>query len=785
MYEENSMQKGGGGDMNGIHIGLKSAEAEDSTRHPVTEYVFLAAGVFGFLLFFQSIEGITFSSWAVYPLAAVMCGIAWILSCRRRKAFFLFASACIAVCIVAVFRMEDVFRRQIGYIINCVTEGSAAETIPVTETALLAAMLLVLFIVLSEILLKSHEVLFVLIMLLILASPVMGIKAGFGAILLLALFLFTFGVIQEDLPFGVKEKSEAIKKGHLQARSGTIVGVILLGLIPVIVPVLLVCSEGAYHCVYTIEGQVHISFRQLLGRAAEPVTGGRISRGNNYPTGTVHLRLEASEKPGETLYLRGFSGGEYVGGGWRSADDDILLTDIMIQQSWEDMADVMDTRFKGMYFIMNANMQTEHPPHAISLKLWHSGGEYNNMYVPYYSQRSRIYYHEQLEDIWHDYGFGNTREGYLYQYYEQSDMNIDWDNVATTFWFERDWFMEMQEAYMKEIQTVYTRVPTGILPRLTEMCRAHPMEGLDEITSFILHTLDSNAVYTLTPGWAPQNEDIVEYFLFKGGRGYCEHFAAAATLMYRLYGIPARYAAGYMVLPEDFTEQEQGVWTASVTDEDAHAWPEIFLADYGWTPVEVTLAGGGEISAVYPGFDTEALGQRGYYDWEAEEAGIPEEAGHKAQGSRSYWWEDLDFEFVSEENRQWFYALGICVLYSLCMLPFFFDYRRLRRIRKLEQAGCRSVFSRLLQMLQFGGILKEYDGTEEDFAAALGQALPVPMEDIARMQAIVSQAAFGIKETEQQEEEYVRSMYLRLARAVYGTLKGHKKIIFRYWKAFY
>ena len=88
-------------------------------------------------------------------------------------------------------------------------------------------------------------------------------------------------------------------------------------------------------------------------------------------------------------------------------------------------------------------------------------------------------------------------------------------------------------------------------------------------------------------------------------------------------------------------------------------------------------------------------------------------------------------------------------------------------------------------MLQFGGILKEYDGTEEDFAAALGQALPVPAEDIARMQAIVSQAAFGTKETGQQEEEYVRSMYLRLAGAVYGTLKGHKRIIFRYWKAFY
>ena len=340
---------------------------------------------------------------------------------------------------------------------------------------------------------------------------------------------------------------------------------------------------------------------------------------------------------------------------------------------------------------------------------------------------------------------------------------------------------------MKEIQTVYTRVPTGILPQLTRLCREHPMENLDEITSFILYTLDSNAVYTLTPGWAPLNEDIVEYFLFQGGRGYCEHFAATATLMYRLYGIPARYAAGYMVLPDDFTEQESGVWTASITDEAAHAWVEIFLADYGWTPVEVTLARDERISAVYPGFDSEVFGQiRRDYNWEEEDVKTPEEIGRKKHEGKTSWWEEnFEFEIDFEENKQWFYALGAWGLYSLCMLPFFFDYRRLKRIRKLERAGCRRVFSRLLQMMQFEGILKGYDGTEEDFAEELGQVLLVPAEDIARMQASVSQAAFGTRATAQAEEDYVRSMYMRLAETVYGTLSWHRKLIFRYWKAFY
>ena len=77
--------------------------------------------------------------------------------------------------------------------------------------------------------------------------------------------------------------------------------------------------------------------------------------------------------------------------------------------------------------------------------------------------------------------------------------------------------------------------------------------------------------------------------------------------MYRALGFPARYASGYAVQPSDFVRQEDGVWRAQVTDESAHAWTEIFLEDYGWTPVEVTPASDGNYSTSYPGVDTEAL----------------------------------------------------------------------------------------------------------------------------------------------------------------------------------
>lgn len=85
----------------------------------------------------------------------------------------------------------------------------------------------------------------------------------------------------------------------------------------------------------------------------------------------------------------------------------------------------------------------------------------------------------------------------------------------------------------------------------------------------------------------PEGEDFVGYFLTQSHRGYCMHFASAATLMLRALGVPARYVSGYVA---DIPASGR----ALVPDSNAHAWVEIYLSGYGWYPVEVTpiYAGG-------------------------------------------------------------------------------------------------------------------------------------------------------------------------------------------------
>ena len=67
-----------------------------------------------------------------------------------------------------------------------------------------------------------------------------------------------------------------------------------------------------------------------------------------------------------------------------------------------------------------------------------------------------------------------------------------------------------------------------------------------------------------------------------GDEGVCRHYAAAATMLYRALGIPARYTEGYLV------ETKAYEWVDITTP--GHAWVEVYVDDLGWIPVEVTAS---------------------------------------------------------------------------------------------------------------------------------------------------------------------------------------------------
>ena len=70
--------------------------------------------------------------------------------------------------------------------------------------------------------------------------------------------------------------------------------------------------------------------------------------------------------------------------------------------------------------------------------------------------------------------------------------------------------------------------------------------------------------------------------------GYCVHSAHAAVYLWRSIGIPARIGVGYAVDAEDVNKRRgAGIL---ITNADAHAWPELYLEDIGWVPLDIAPA---------------------------------------------------------------------------------------------------------------------------------------------------------------------------------------------------
>lgn len=89
--------------------------------------------------------------------------------------------------------------------------------------------------------------------------------------------------------------------------------------------------------------------------------------------------------------------------------------------------------------------------------------------------------------------------------------------------------------------------------------------------------------YTLAPPLLLK--DSVDEFMFETRQGFCEHYAAAFTILMRAAGIPTRIVTGYQggtINPVD--------GYLVVRQRDAHAWTEIWLGDRGWIRVDPTAA---------------------------------------------------------------------------------------------------------------------------------------------------------------------------------------------------
>ncbi len=96
--------------------------------------------------------------------------------------------------------------------------------------------------------------------------------------------------------------------------------------------------------------------------------------------------------------------------------------------------------------------------------------------------------------------------------------------------------------------------------------------------------LRDNYAYTFSPGAIPEDQDVVDYFLFDNRQGYCTYFASAFAVLCRSVGIPTRFVQGFCV---DTSVQNRHN-TFAIYNTNSHAWADCYIDGVGWISFEAT-----------------------------------------------------------------------------------------------------------------------------------------------------------------------------------------------------
>ena len=169
--------------------------------------------------------------------------------------------------------------------------------------------------------------------------------------------------------------------------------------------------------------------------------------------------------------------------------------------------------------------------------------------------------------------------------------------------------------------------------------------------------------------------DFVREFLEDKKIGHSVHFATAAALMFRYYGIPSRYVEGYLVTPSDIQDKTSED-TINIPGKNGHAWTEIYIDGLGWIPVEMTPE--------YYGVMEEADLKTGLEAKGRQAKAVPEETQtmQEEENIQTHWSLKLAL-FGIEKFFLLFLAVfdGFCVLFifTVVMLRIRVSYRRRKR----------------------------------------------------------------------------------------------------------
>lgn len=322
------------------------------------------------------------------------------------------------------------------------------------------------------------------------------------------------------------------------------------------------------------------------GQNGAGVSGGMLSKGSavmpDYETDLIVRYTPYSYEP---VYLKAFTGKDYVGDRWTRAND-AWMEQTVARRAERYMHDEPTGRLIGYVLPDTADGERDVPGDGSDnasgqscgvMEVVNVGASGAYEYRPYYTDHARR---------------GGMDAEYIY-----------FPPVVT-----------LQDV-TEEVDQDYLAVPESCRRAVERICGQAGFSGTPrEIAVQVTAYFDEHYSYTLRPGFYYGSPDYITHFLLESKRGYCAHFASAAVMLFRNMGIPARYAEGYAFTYEDMILDgtlmegadyadyysgyspigETALVELEIADASAHAWVEIYIEGEGWVVVDPTPASNDE-----------------------------------------------------------------------------------------------------------------------------------------------------------------------------------------------
>lgn len=322
--------------------------------------------------------------------------------------------------------------------------------------------------------------------------------------------------------------------------------------------------------------------------------------------GASQTALAISMEQPEEMYLRGFTAAEFSNDTWEPLDTEILAEN-------EDLLYWLNTNgfdsrmqfYQADSLINKTEEEQDKTLKKVTVQNLNACSEY--MYVPYSLSSEECV---SAENISTDGLAGSGNRMYTYSVISEGDGELEKILKKLKNYDDKkvEEYRQAEKAYREFVYKYYLHIPEETMTQMAPYWEM--ISSADKNEEKLTTAQAQNYARAFLEECFPEQGEAPELALpLETVKGSSYQYATVAVMTLRYYGIPARYAEGYIVTEEMADGMEKN-GSLQLDESNAGAWAEVYQDGIGWLPMNMT-----------PGLEDDSSG----VDPDAEDGDKPQE----------------------------------------------------------------------------------------------------------------------------------------------------------------